>query len=59
MYVEIDLGRVVSARRVVLRLREDGPPLEFFFRSCYPMASIFLDSTGLPLPSIVRYNSGS
>ena len=27
-YVEVDLGRVVSARRVVLRLWEDGPPLE-------------------------------
>ena len=30
MYVEIDLGRVVSARRVLLQLREDGPPLELF-----------------------------
>lgn len=54
-YVEIDLGRVVSARRVVLRLREDGPPLEFF-QVLLSNGERFFDSTGLPLPSIVRYS---
>ena len=55
MYVEVDLGRVVSARRVVLRLREDGPPLEFF-QVLLSNGERFFDSTGLPLPSIVRYS---
>ncbi len=55
MYVEVDLGRVVSARRVVLRLREDGPPLELF-QVLLSNGERFFDSTGLPLPSIVRYS---
>ena len=55
MYVELDLGRVVSARRVVLRLREDGPPLELF-QVLLSNGERFFDSTGLPLPSIVRYS---
>ena len=53
MYVEVDLGRVVSARRVVLQLRE--PPLEFF-QVLLSNGERFFDSTGLPLPSIVRYS---
>lgn len=56
MYVEVDLGRVVSARRVVLRLREDGPPLELF-QVLLSNGERFFDSTGLPLPSIVRYSN--
>lgn len=55
MYVEIDLGRTVSARKVVLRLREEGPPLEFF-QVLLSNGERFFDSTGLPLPSIVRYS---
>ena len=55
MYVEVDLGRVVSAQRVVLRLREDGPPLELF-QVLLSNGERFFDSTGLPLPSIVRYS---
>ncbi len=55
MYVELDLGRVVSARRVILQLREDGPPLEFF-QVLLSNGEHFFDSTGLPLPSIMRYS---
>ena len=55
MYIEVDLGRVVSARRVVLRLREEGPPLELF-QVLLSNGERFFDSTGLPLPSIVRYS---
>ncbi|MXX38954.1 MAG: discoidin domain-containing protein [Gemmatimonadetes bacterium] len=55
MYVEVDLGRVVSARRVILRLREDGPPLELF-QVLLSNGERFFDSAGLPLPSIVRYS---
>ena len=49
------MGRVVSARRVVLRLKEDGPPLEFL-QVLLSNGERFFDSTGLPLPSIVRYS---
>ncbi len=55
MYVEVDLGRVVSARRVVLQLREDGPPLEFL-QVLLSNGERFFDSTGLPRPSTVRYS---
>jgi len=55
MYVEIDLGRVVSTRRVIVKLVEEGPPLEFF-QVLLSNGERFFDSTGLPLPSIVRYN---
>ena len=56
MYVEVDLGRTVSARRVVVRLWEDGVPLEFF-QVLLSNGERFFDSTGLPLPGIVRYDS--
>ena len=55
MYVELDLGRAVSARKVVVRLREEGPPLGFF-RVLLSNGERFFDSTGLPLLSIVRYD---
>ena len=53
MYVEVDLGRVVSAQRVVLQLRE--PQLEFL-QVLLSNGERFFDSTGLPLPSTVRYS---
>ena len=55
-WLEVDLGRGVSARRVILRFDEAGPPMDLF--------EIFLsdgepevDQVGIPIPSSLVYRT--
>ena len=53
--IEIDLGRVVSARRIQLFFAEDGEPLEFF-KILTSDGEPFFSNANSVIPGTLRYN---
>jgi hypothetical protein len=53
-FIEVDLGRAVSARSLRLTLHPDAPPLEFF-TILLSNGERFFNISGVTLPNTVRY----
>ena len=54
-WIEVDLGRVVSARTIRLHFAEDGAPLEFF-KVFTSDGEPFFTSAGVAIEGTLRYN---
>ncbi|MCE2450380.1 MAG: discoidin domain-containing protein [Candidatus Latescibacteria bacterium] len=54
-WIEVDLGRVVSARTIRLRFAEDGEPLEFF-KVFTSDGEPFFTNAGVAIEGTLRYN---
>ena len=57
-WIEIDLGRVVSARSIELRFAQDGAPLEFF-RILTSDGEPFFNNANSIIPGSLRYNKST